>query len=183
MIKELRKTLSEISRDKSFFIGGDFWLPIIVACIYFYCEKFVGINFNIEKILGDIVSMLSILIGFSITNIVFQMQIIAKWRSEIKFIKISDKIMRWTIYPLIILIFTLLYVIVLDILLSAEPFISHKVIIILESFLVFFSIYSISQVLCQVLNVWWIHKNRNLLNEDNNNDKKIINIITIKFRR
>ena len=69
MIKGLIKTISEVSIDESFLTGGDFWVPIALTWIFAYVELFCNVHFNIEKIYGDIISMLSIMIGFSITNI------------------------------------------------------------------------------------------------------------------
>lgn len=168
MIKELKYALVEISEDKDFFHGGDFWIPVAVWWIYTYLELFVGIAFNLEKIFSDMISMLSILIGLSITNFIFLIQMIQSWNKGVKYTKIANKIGGWTFLPLVFMLITLFYIIILDILFSVNFIVSRNVIIILKSILIFLFFYSIMQVLCQVLTLWWVFKKRDMLNNNTN---------------
>lgn len=168
MYYEMGSFLRKIVSQKPFWKDGDIWTAVLSAALSF--SWFALDPLVVERIrqhFRDLLSAISIIFGFSLTGLVFYIQVSSTWQQTKQVVTIADKIVDRHVWTIVCLLFLLSYLLLLW---SVGGYLDLRGMLarVLHSLLVFGLVYCGCQILNHALTIWWSFKERERLKTGKN---------------
>ena len=166
MYKEIHVFISKVGRQKSIWKDGEVWTAFILAAlagVWFYFDP--AVPGKIRGQFGALLTLSSILLGFTLTAISVYISSSSTWADESHVQNIANKLVDWHVWTVLNILILIAYILILWALggycSDTNWFAAAQ-----YSVLAFLLLYIGFQILNHSLTMWWVfHKRKQLRKE------------------